>query len=602
MFEVTDRDGAARRARWELPGGDVATPTAVHPATARHEPPDWAELVLAREDPGRRPWILDRGSAFDPAAPSDDADATIPPGLAYPTAVAGSVHARAHEHNREQTDEGRIGLVSPGRPEDVPGAECLAVPGLGPLLDRPRRLAATLVEVRSLSYQRALHLPGVGRAPDLALLCYAGVDLFDGATALLDAHADRFWTPETVLDADDASRRTCPCPACLGDAEGVAWLADHNRWVQRTELARVDQAIAEGRLRELVETRAAARPHAVAMLRHLDRDHRGFLEERTPVHRDRRMRCPTSTSLHRPEVVRYRERIRGGYAPPGSASVLLILPCSAYKPYAESRTHRRLRQALRGLTNRWAVHECVLTSPLGLVPRELERAYPAAQYDLPVSGHWDPAEEAIIREALGTVLDRGSYDHVVAHLVEAEAAMVADVVDKVEVTTEGDPRSDASLDRLRDALEAVAPAADPVDYETRLREELAAIATFQYGEAGPALVEDVTTEGSWPQMRLFDGDDQVATLVASRGRYTLAMEGGRRLLEAGTHTVRIEDFTPSGSVFAVGVEEADPRIRVEDDVVVHHDGEVRAVGRAAMPGPEMAASDRGAAVEVKHHA
>lgn len=601
MFEVTGRDGPARRARWELPGGDVATPAAVHPATARHEPPEWAKLVVARDDPGRRPWLLDAGSAFDPVEVEAEPDATIPPGLSYPTEVDDAVHARANDFNQDVGGD-RIGLVSPGDPRDVPGAECLVAPGIGPLLDRPRRLADRLVGLRELAYQRALHLPGVGRAPDLALLVYAGVDLVDAAPAILDARAGRFWTPEQVLDGDEAARRTCPCPACLGDAEGVTWLADHNRWVQRTELSRIDQAIAEGRLRELVETRVHARPHAVAVLRHLDRDHHRFLAERTPVHRDRRMLCSTSASLHRPEVVRYRQRLLDGYSPPASASVLLILPCSAYKPYAESRTHRRLRQALRGLENRWTVHECMLTSPLGVVPRELERTYPAAEYDLPVSGHWDLAEQQIIGDALSTVLARGGYDHVVAHLHEDEAAIVADVVDKVEVTTEGDPRSDASLERLREALGAVTPVADRVDYDTRLRQELSAIATFQFGPAGTALVEAATTEGSWPQIRLFDGDDQVATLVASRGRYTLAMEGGRRLLAAGTHRVAIEDFVPSGSVFAVGVEEADPGIRIEDDVVVHHEGEVRAVGRATMPGPEMVASDRGAAVEVKHHA
>lgn len=601
MFEVTDRDGPGRRARWELPGGDVATPAAVHPATARHDPPEWADLVVARQDPGRRPWILDAGSAFDPVQVEADPDATIPPGLSYPTGVGDSVHARAHDHNEHVAGD-RIGLVSPGDPRDVPGAECLAVPGLGPLLDRPRRLADRLVALRELAYQRALYLPGVGRAPDLALLVYAGVDLVDAAPAILDARGGRFWTPEQVLDADDAARATCPCPACLGDADGFDWLADHNRWVQRTELARIEQAIAEERLRELVETRVHARPHAVAVLRHLDRDHHRFLAERTPVHRDRRMLCATSASLHRPEVVAYRQRILDGYAPPSSASVLLILPCSAYKPYAESRTHRRLRQALRGLGNRWTVHECMLTSPLGVVPRELERIYPASEYDLPVSGHWDPAEEEIIGDALSTLVERGGYDHVIAHLTDDEADIVAEVVDKVEVTTEGDPRSDDSLERLREALEAVAPPADHVDYDTRLRQELAAIARFQFGPAGEALLEDTTTEGSWPQMRLFDGDDQVATLVASRGRYTLAMAGGRRLLEAGAHRVEIEDFVPSGSVFAVGVEDADPGIRIEDDVVVHHDGEIRAVGRATMPGPEMVGSDRGAAVEVKHHA
>src|SRR5438094_9701488 len=104
-------------------------------------------------------------------------------------------------------------------------------------------------------------------------------------------------------------------------------------------------------------------------------------------------------SLHRPEIVRFRRRIRERYRKPPSARVLLLLPCSARKPYSASRSHRRFREAIQACRNPSVVHEVIVTSPLGLIPRELERFYPAGAYDIPVTGDWSRDHAAIVAEA-----------------------------------------------------------------------------------------------------------------------------------------------------------------------------------------------------------
>jgi len=58
---------------------------------------------------------------------------------------------------------------------------------------------------------------------------------------------------------------------------------------------------------------------------------------------------------------------------------------------------------------------------------------------------------------------------------------------------------------------------------------------------------------------------------------------------------------PHGSIFAVGIADADKKIRCGDEVVAIHDNEVRAVGVAEMNGEEMVASKSGEAVKVRHH-
>src|SRR5947199_8932381 len=128
-------------------------------------------------------------------------------------------------------------------------------------------------------------------------------------------------------------------------------------------------------------------------------------------------------SLARPEIIRFRRRIRERYAKPPSTSVLLLLPCSARKPYSTSRSHRRFRDAVLATANPSAVHEVIVTSPLGLIPRELERFYPAGAYDIPVTGDWSRDEGAMVTDDLRAFLAANRYETGVAHLA-SEAPIV----------------------------------------------------------------------------------------------------------------------------------------------------------------------------------
>jgi len=55
-----------------------------------------------------------------------------------------------------------------------------------------------------------------------------------------------------------------------------------------------------------------------------------------------------------------------------------------------------------------------------------------------------------------------------------------------------------------------------------------------------------------------------------------------------------------GSLFAVGVEDADPAIRAGEEVALVRDGAVVGVGVAMMGGREMVEMRRGEAVKVRH--
>ena len=100
----------------------------------------------------------------------------------------------------------------------------------------------------------------------------------------------------------------------------------------------------------------------------------------------------------------------------------------------------------------------IVTSPLGIVPRECRLCYPAAHYDVPVTGYWDAEEVAVIAGSLAAYLERHGFSRVIAHL-EGGALRVAEVAAgqvgcEIEPTVvEGRPTSDASLALLDAALD-----------------------------------------------------------------------------------------------------------------------------------------------------
>ena len=68
--------------------------------------------------------------------------------------------------------------------------------------------------------------------------------------------------------------------------------------------------------------------------------------------------------------------------------VMILLPCSARKPYRLSKSHSQFRRAIAST----GCPEVMMTSPFGLVPRDLEDVWPAANYDVPVTGEWSKDE------------------------------------------------------------------------------------------------------------------------------------------------------------------------------------------------------------------
>ena len=475
----------------------------------------------------------------------------------------------------------------------------------------------------ALPADTALYLSGVATPRNAATLVYAGVDLLDAKRARVRGFEGFYLTAEDEYFLEDLDELPCSCPACRGKrvdvdpgADGPASsaafdredCADHNEYALKSELATVRRRIRDGRLRDYIEGQARHDQWLTAAFREFDQQY-GYIEERTPVVRDTELAAASEDSLRRVEIQRFAERVTNRYRNRFS-NPLVLVPCSATKPYSESQSHAQFHDAIQ-----YRGHLVSMTSPIGVVPMELELTYPAQHYDTVVTGRWSEDEKAFVADVLRRYLERNEYPRVIAHVPDEGyrdicERVAADVDVPFEFTVEDHPTTTDSIANLMSTLDG------ELKYGKRERQHntVKAIADYQFGPgAGDDLFADVDlqTTSRYPKLQVRDGDsdaadgndggEQLATMVPQYGVLSLTLAGARVWDESAVPTKRVEidEFVPHGSVLAPGVVDADEDIRVGDEVVV--DGpRAFGVGRARMFGSEMVESTRGEAVQVRH--
>ena len=475
-------------------------------------------------------------------------------------------------------------------PEDLvidDSADVVVVPNAYELRKDPRHIVDVVVRLREAAgFGRLLCMLGIGEPSTVAILSYMGVDLFDDSLP-------RAAGLERVLLMPEAE-------VAMGDGDVAGANVDY----MEAELAKVRMFIRADRLRELADQRSFSSPSNVALLRLYDQNAYGYAEE-TCSTVGCRFSCNSTQALRRPDLKRYRDRMRD-YRKPEHKRILLLLPCSAKKPYHISKTHRAFASAIHTAQHDTLVHEVIVTSPLGMVPRELDACYPANSYDIPVTGEWKCEERAMIREMVGSLIQQG-YDKVICHL--GDDYELVEGLAEMECTVVGDPTSPKSLENLDKALRAAAKGMEPVDYLVDRNNLARGLLEFQFGRDIADILMDENTYaiGKFPYWKFIreDPEDrkkktQLGMMTPERGMVSLTLEGAEILAEAGYATVEIMDFELKGNLFAVGVIRADPRIRIGDEAIIVCDGQVRGVGVAMMCGREMTDLKRGIAVKVRH--
>jgi len=516
--------------------------------------------------------------------------------LAIMPYVPSAIHSKPSIQLPEIAIDGPKGIVihpfTKERPED---ADVYILGGAGSLRN-PRDLINAVVGARNrIPSDAALYAPAIATPANLSMMIYLGIDLIDTTRAVADAYFGRYHTRDGVFALYDLAELPCVCEhckaleSCRRDEDfDYEHLAGHNVLKLEEELLAVRYAIRSENIREYIERQVRVTPNLTAALRLLDQEH-NYIETRTPQHRRSIFYANTAESLQRAEVTRFADRVLTRYTAPKS-DVLLLLPCSAKKPYSTSRSHRLFAEAI-GPYRRY-LHELILTSPLALVPRELEEVYPAANYDVPVTGHWDLEERAWLLHCLDAYLERNKYTRIVAHLEgELKETVEGHGIDAVYT---GGGTNDAALTRLSEAVREACRGA--VRLEDHRLQRYRATADYYFGlGAGDALLAGkVKIRGREVQ----DERGKPLAAMTPNGMLALSIEGARRLEHLGRYIVTIGDFVPKGSLLAPGVLDADSQIRPGDEVIIVGE-KAFGVGRAKMSGWEMVESRRGMAAELR---
>jgi len=574
-FEVHARDGAARVGELRL-RDPVTTP-----AVADDFVVDGGSL-----------WATDRD-----LPEGSEAELTVLPHRSFPTGTDPAVQ-ESFAVDYPDVDYPSAGVVTGETAGDY-GCDAYVLASASGVVGHGASVRDEMIAVReAIPPDTALYLAGVATPANVATLVAAGADLVDTKLARVKGRQGIYLSTEGAYHLDELAELPGAFPSDPPLAEFTREdCVAHNVAALQSALATVRTRIRRGRLRDYLEGQARHENWLTATFREFDQEYR-YLEQRTPVIRETELSAASEDTLRRVEIQRFADRVTSRYRN-RFANPLVLVPCSARKPYSDSQSHAQFHRAVN-----YRGHLASITSPIGVVPQELECTYPAQHYDAVVTGHWTEGEKDFVARVLQRYLERNDYPRVIAH-VPGEGyrdicERVAEAVDvPFEFTVEDHPTTSESLSNLSDAL------AGELKYSKRERQHntVRAIADYQFGPgAGDDLFPDLQTTSRHPKLQVRDADGtQLAAQVPQYGVLSFTLAGARHWAEsdAPTKRVEIDSFVPHGSVLAPGVVDASEDIRVGDEVVVG--GPVAfGVGRAEMSGPEMRDSSRGVAVEVRH--
>lgn len=473
---------------------------------------------------------------------------------------------------------GRLVTIHPQLDNAANSGDCVMVAGWHTAFFNPRNYVDWLIGLKEKTpVDTVWYAPGSALPSTVHILCYSGFDLFDFIAVDLKTAQGFYCSPEGEFPRSALGSGLCACQGCK---EKDLFL--HNRLALLHEIALVTRFIEASQLRDLVESRCRLNAAQVAILRLLDHQY-AFMERNLPVARSGVMRAHSGESLQRAEVRRFAERVVDRYCPP-KTDVAVLLPCSAKKPYSLSQSHRKFQQAIGG-----RAHELIVTSPLGLVPRELECIYPAGHYDVPVTGYWDAEECTVIAGILSRYFSRHQYRRIIAHLEGGALKVARMAAEECGITLEYSCREHPTADSALSALDTALAG------ERRIRDDrLHGMLSYQF--TIDADTRGTTVRGRFPELFYLKNNVQIFSIDTGTGLLRPTFDGWNLIPEG--YRVYIDDFIPEGDVLVPGVVKADPGIRDGDEVLVLG-ARATATGRAALPSEDIPHSRRGVAVRVR---
>ena len=281
-----------------------------------------------------------------------------------------------------------------------------------------RKILQIIFETRKEVDQNLLFMISGKILPNsFPLLVYLGFDLIDSSYMLYISSKNFYDTVEHLLPIHKMQFFPCSCCACKGNMKKLAsdkfskekfeQLALHNLITAKNQMHKIKQFIKTEDYRNFVEKSSMNDMTLLSMLKVLDHQYFEEIRYETPIMQsDKLIEIIGPTSYFRPDFQEYRKEFMNNFNPEPWTKLIILLPCSAKKPYSESQSHKKFLDVMHKFKEFPDFQEFIITSPLGVIPRQLEDIYPVNSYDISVTGEWDSEEISIAQDMLKKIIMR----------------------------------------------------------------------------------------------------------------------------------------------------------------------------------------------------
>ncbi|HUU78704.1 MAG TPA: tRNA-guanine transglycosylase [candidate division Zixibacteria bacterium] len=498
----------------------------------------------------------------------------------------------------------------------------VAITNLLPILSNHRKLVEFFTKIRTiLPIDTTVFLLSPVPHTFMPILAYLGVDVFSDEYGRIATKQSLYLTDSNGYYLDELKEQFCFCAVCSKASTteqlinnlqvNEIELEKHNLNILLKKIREIRAALKNNELRSFIEQQIQTNITSAASLRILDKEWSKEIISRTPTWSSAPIKSITSYGYYRPEVKEFQNRITNRFEILPTKKVVVILPCSARKPYSNSQSHKKFIEIIDSLGKEKIgyIQELILTSPLGVIPRQLENVYPAAHYDIPVTGDWDFEEKEIATELLSRTIEKLGSDVVIIAHVSNEYTDLCEIVEKklnrkfIYTSNENRTTSYQSLQCLKQTLETSLLDKPPIQFNSAT-EKLQTLADYQYGLGiGKELFCEKYSIFGKPRLplKVMKNKTQVGVIQPETGKLTLSLITGKILAKLKKYYVKFEGETIEGStLFAVGVKDADQEIRPSDDVVIVNEKfDLLAVGQAIVSGKDMMSLSKGSVVKIR---
>lgn len=462
-------------------------------------------------------------------------------------------------------------------------ADFFPIGGVVPLMENQRYsdvVNCILSSKKGLDPSKPVHLFGAGHPLIFPVAVALGCDFFDSSAYAKYANDDRLifhWGTEKL---EDLNELPCSCPICtkqtaselkrLDKKDRILEIAKHNLYISFTEIRKIRNAIANGKLWELVERRANSNPYLLEALKELrTEENNDFLEQFEPISTNKALFYTGEHTIHRPIVYRCHKRLLKRYRP--VFNKIIVFPDGG-KPYSTYYSEQ---------INKVFKKDCnvniLIDSHLGPVPIELDEMYPFAQSIFP----------------------------------EITDIKTGDTVKKIfnEYTKDKELicwRGDVTLKELKSSKTKC------LNFD---KSKIIAISDMQFGKgAGKTLlkgnIRTVKSKKTDKIRNIYQNEKHILSMRAPDGMFTLKIEGARILHKFFKYPklrVIVDNdavpFVKEGkSVFAKFVRDCDPELRPFDEcLIVDNMDNLIGNGRCLLNRLEMLSFNYGIAVKTREH-